>query len=123
MLYTSQILAIISLACSKASVTLLIISIKPLKELLLACRVVLGVTTAWAFAAVISLAVQCDIPAPWDSTPGRCIDQQALYIGLNIGNILIDVAIVVLPFILVWNVKLSTAKRFQISSLFALRIG
>lgn len=90
--------------------------------MLLACRVVLGVTAAWAVAAVISLAVQCDLPKPWDSTPGRCIDQQALYIGLGVGNILIDLAIVVLPFILVWNVKLPTVKRVQISGLFALRI-
>jgi hypothetical protein len=100
----------------------LIISIKPLKSVLLACHIVLGITAVWTIAAVISLAVQCDLPTPWDSTPERCINQQALYIGLSVGNILLDIAAVVLPFILVWNVKLPTAKRAQISGLFALRI-
>ena len=102
--------------------TLLIISIKPLKPLLLSCHILLGIIGAWGVAAVISLAIQCDLPSPWDSTPGRCLNQQALYIGLGAGNILIDLATIILPFILVWNVKLPSAKRAQISGLFALRI-
>ncbi|OAX85588.1 hypothetical protein ACJ72_00002 [Emergomyces africanus] len=120
--YASQILAIASLACSKVALTLLIIYIKPLRAVLNACRCLLGVVFAWGIAGIVALAVQCDPPRPWDFGEGRCINQQALYIGLAVLSITTDIALVILPFFLVFQVQLPTRKRLTIASFFCMRI-
>lgn len=71
---------------------------------------------------VISLAVQCDIPQPWDFRGERCVDQKALYTVLGAISILTDVALVVLPIVLVLQVQLSIVKRITIAVLFSIRI-
>ncbi|KAL2364494.1 hypothetical protein RJZ56_002539 [Blastomyces dermatitidis] len=120
--YASQILALASLACSKAALTLLIIYIKPLTAVLYACRGLLGAIAAWSIAGVVALAAQCDAPRPWDFSQGRCVNQQALYIGLGALSIITDVALVILPFFLVFQVQLPTRKRLTIVSFFCIRI-
>ncbi|PGH09749.1 hypothetical protein GX51_00429 [Blastomyces parvus] len=120
--YTSQILALASLACSKAALALLIIYIKPLSAVLHACRALLAVIAAWGIAGVVALAAQCDAPRPWDFSEGRCVNQQALYIGLGALSIITDVALVILPFFLVFQVQLPTRKRLTIVSFFCIRI-
>jgi hypothetical protein len=103
-------------------VALLVISVKPFKSMLLACKGVLGIIGLWAAAAVIALAVQCDLPYPWDSSLGICRDQEALYIALGVFSIITDLTIIVLPVVLMWNVQITGVKRLNISALFALRI-
>ncbi|OJD25591.1 hypothetical protein ACJ73_03037 [Blastomyces percursus] len=120
--YASQILALASLACSKAALTLLIIRIKPLSAVLYACRSLLGAIAAWGIAGVVALAAQCDTPRPWDFSEGRCVNRQALYIGLGALSIITDVALVILPFFLVFQVQLPTRKRLTIVSFFCIRI-
>ncbi|KKZ68502.1 hypothetical protein EMCG_05861 [[Emmonsia] crescens] len=120
--YASQILDIASLACSKVALTLLIIYIKPLSAVLYACRCLLGVITTWAVVGIIAIAAQCDPPRPWDFGEGRCINQQVLYIGLAVLSIITDIALVVLPFFLVFQVQLPTRKRLTIVSFFCIRI-
>ncbi|OJD16378.1 hypothetical protein AJ78_03442 [Emergomyces pasteurianus Ep9510] len=120
--YASQILALASLACSKVALALLIIYIKPLRAVLNACRCLLGVVSAWGVVGIVSLAVQCDPPRPWDFSEGRCVNQQALYISLAVLSIITDIALVVLPFFLVFQVQLPTRKRLTIVSFFCMRI-
>jgi hypothetical protein len=121
-LYASQILSIIVLACSRAAVALLVLSLEPFKAILVACRGVLGIIGLWAAAAVISLAVQCDPPYTSDSSLGRCVNQEVLFIILAVCSIITDLAVILLPIALVWNVQITTMKRLHISALFGLRI-
>ncbi|OGM48422.1 hypothetical protein ABOM_003390 [Aspergillus bombycis] len=121
-LYTSQILAVVVLACSKAAVAFLLISIKPFNSVLLACKILLGLIGAWTMAFTIALAVECAQPKVWDVNLARCIDQEALYTGLAMCHILLDIGLVVLPMILMWKVQMSQWKCFQICALFGLRV-
>jgi hypothetical protein len=120
--YSSEILLIASLAFAKASVTLLIAVINLQRNVSLACYVLLGVVALWAVTGIFALAFQCDLPRPWDSDPGRCINQQALLVFIGIMNILTDVAIILLSFFLMRNVQVSTFKLWQVVGLFATRI-
>ncbi|KAK2836837.1 hypothetical protein FQN49_006673 [Arthroderma sp. PD_2] len=122
LVYTSQILAVASLACSKASITLLLISIKPLKSILIMCRILLGVLSVWGMAGVISLSLQCGFPRPWGSGERCWLNQYALHAGLNIGSIVTDLALVILPFIFVSQVQIPRVKRLAIAALFGMRI-
>ena len=110
------------LACSKAAVTLLVVSIEPFATVLLACKVVLGLTTAWVVVGVVTLAVQCDKTDLWIIDSGNCVNQEALYLALGIWHILLDLGVIALPIALVWRVQMIGWKRRQISALFALRL-
>ena len=121
-LYAGQILAILSLSTAKLSAAYLIVTIKPFRILWIACMAVLGAVAAWTVAGVTSLAVQCDIPRPWQFEEGRCVDQWALYAGLSAISVLIDVTLVIVPIVLVHQVQLSISKRITITMLFSSRI-
>ncbi|KGO44072.1 hypothetical protein PEX2_020590 [Penicillium expansum] len=121
-LFTSQLLAVLVLGCSKAAVALLVLSLQPFEKITLACKVVLGLIGAWALAALIALGKQCDEPQPWNSSPERCVNQEALYIGLGGIHMLLDVLIIGLPVALLHQVQIIRWKRHQISALFAMRI-
>ncbi len=120
--YASELLLILSVAFAKASVTLLIVAIKPGEGVLRACYGVLAVVGLWAVSGFFALAFQCDLPRPWLSDPGRCINQQGLLDFIGAINILTDVAVIVLSFFLMRNVQVSSYKRFQVVGLFATRI-
>ncbi|EEH05173.1 conserved hypothetical protein [Histoplasma capsulatum G186AR] len=120
--YASQILAIASLACSKVALALLIIYIKPLSAVLYACRCLIAAIAAWGVTGIIALAAQCDPPRPWDFSDGRCVNQQALYTALDTLSIITDIALIILPFFLVFQVQLPTRKRLTIVSFFCMRI-
>ncbi|KAB8204884.1 hypothetical protein BDV34DRAFT_110518 [Aspergillus parasiticus] len=121
-LYASQILSVLVLACSKVAVALLLISIKPFNTVLLACKILLWLVGAWTFAFTIALAIQYAQLQVWNLNFGRRIDQEALYTGLAVSHILLDIGLVVLPMILMRKVQMSKWKCFQICALFGLRV-
>ncbi|EAU29926.1 predicted protein [Aspergillus terreus NIH2624] len=121
-LYASQLLAILVLTCSKAAVVLLVLSLKPFEKIKYACNVALGAIGVWALASLIGLGVQCKQPEPWHFSSERCAHQHALYIGLAIVHIILDMAVIVLPVTLLWTVRMIQWRRYQISALFAIRL-
>ncbi|KAJ5192805.1 hypothetical protein N7449_008947 [Penicillium cf. viridicatum] len=121
-LFASHLLAVLVLGCSKAAVALLVLSLKPFEKITLACKVVLGLISTWALAALIALGKQCDEPQPWNSSPERCVNQQVLYIALGSMHMVLDVVIIGLPVALLHQVQIIRWKRHQISALFAMRI-
>lgn len=121
-LFASHLLAVLVLGCSKAAVALLVLSLQPFEKITLACKIVLGLISTWALAALIALGKQCDEPQPWNSSPERCVNQQVLYIALGSVHMLLDVVIIGLPVALLHQVQIIRWKRHQISALFAMRI-
>ncbi|QMW44943.1 hypothetical protein G4B11_008363 [Aspergillus flavus] len=120
-LYASHILSVLVLACSKVAIALLLISIKPFNTVLLACKMLLGLIGAWAITFTIALAIQYARSPWWSLSSSRYMDQEALYTGLAVTHILLDIGLVVLPMILMWKVQMSQWKCFQICALFGLR--
>ena len=120
--YSSQLLAVVVLVCSKAALALLVLSLKPFSGIVLACKVILGLICGWAVAALFALGLQCELPSPWDSSQGRCVNQYAMYVMLGVAHMLLDLAVIALPIALLWQVQISQQKRLNISALFASRI-
>ena len=121
--YASELLLILSVAFAKASVTLLIVAIKPGGGVLRGCYALVAVVVLWAVSSFFALAFQCALPRPWDSADtGRCINQQGLLDFIGVVNILTDIAVIVLSFFLMRNVQVSSYKRFQVVGLFGCRI-
>lgn len=122
--YASNILLVLSLASAKAAVTLLVIAIKPLKSVRLACYGVLVFNGLWGVASAIALAVQCS-PNRWALGPSdtdTCVDQYTLQIVIRVCDIITDLAIIVLPIIMMQSVQTTQSKRWMVMLLFSLRI-
>ncbi len=59
----------------------------------------------------------------WDSTvPGKCINTYRYYLTGTALNILIDVAILVLPMPVIWSLKMPRRQQIWVSGIFALGI-
>ena len=121
--YASSIITIVVLALAKASVTMLVISIKPLRPVLIGCYVVLGMTGAWMVAGIFALASQCDMPRPWVLGPESCGDQYAVQIGLATVNIVTDLVIITLAYFMMRTTQVQTSKKWTVVGLFGLRVA
>ncbi|KAJ5777460.1 hypothetical protein N7520_000706 [Penicillium odoratum] len=118
--YVAQILLIVTIALSKLSSGLLFKSTLTSRGYLRSNMGLIGVITAWAIASILALAFRCSLPTPWEwNLPGQCINQAALFQAIAAFNIITDVALVVLPCVLLRNVQLSRWKRFRIMALIA----
>lgn len=120
--YAAQILLWASLGAAKVSVILLVITLGPQKSFLKCCHGLLALLVLWTVAVVFAQAFQCHLPRPWDIQSGVCDNLNALYLGLGVTNVVTDVALIILPVILVWGVQLPLKKRWEISGVFGVRI-
>ena len=84
----------------------------------------LAVSITWAFAAAVVAALQCS-PNRWALGPmgsDVCIDQFAAQIGIRAIDIVTDVALAVLPSLMVASVQMTRSKRLIVGSMFAVRL-
>ncbi|KAF2718477.1 hypothetical protein K431DRAFT_230852 [Polychaeton citri CBS 116435] len=121
--YASSILAIVALAAAKASVTLLIVSIRPARSVMLSCYYLLGLVALWMVAGVMALAFQCELPKPWALGPETCVHQFGLQVTLGAINVVTDVAVIVLAFSMMRTVQVSSSRKWTVVALFGLRIA
>jgi hypothetical protein len=124
--FASNILLVLALASAKAAVTLLIIAIKPLRFVMLACYAMLGLIAVWCVVGVFVLGFQCSGPDRWvlgpNSGPETCIDQYAMQVALRTIDIATDVGIVILPAFMMRSVQVNAGKRWMVILLFAIRL-
>lgn len=117
-------LLFLSLACTKCALALLIIAIQPVRWIMTCSYSVLAVSIIWGIAAVLVVALQCG-PIHWTMGPTadvQCIDQYTAHVALRSVDILLDVALAVLPALMVLEVQISPAKRLVVASIFSMRI-
>ena len=120
--YAAPMLFIAANAFAKASVIFFITAITPQRGIHRACWVLLATVIAWAVSGVFAIAFQCQLPTPWSSENGKCINQWALYLFLGLLNISTDLALIVIPVVMMWWVQTKSARRLQVMALFASRI-
>ncbi|KAJ9656657.1 hypothetical protein H2198_004776 [Neophaeococcomyces mojaviensis] len=122
--FAANILLYPALVCAKATVILLIITIKPQRRVLLASQALLGVSIIWGLASVIAISLQCS-PSRWVMGPNAsntCVSQRAMQITIRSIDALIDVAIVLLPIFMMQSVQTSFSKKLWVVALFATRM-
>ncbi|KIW99849.1 uncharacterized protein Z518_10777 [Rhinocladiella mackenziei CBS 650.93] len=120
--YASNILTVLTLAFAKCSVFQLILTIIPKRRIRLACHALDATIVLWLLTSIFALAFQCDLPHPWLLGGDRCVNLTALYDYVGIMNILTDIALIVIPFLVVWDLQLRISKKIIITSLFAGRV-
>jgi hypothetical protein len=122
-MYSSRILALAVLGCSKISVCLLIWQINSHGMLRIANLVLGGLIIAWVISGVLATIFQCPLPEPWLAvSSGQCPSMESVYVFNGVMNILTDVALCVLPVAMMWDVQTSANKKLIVTGLFGTRI-
>lgn len=83
-----------------------------------------AISATWALAAAVVTIVQCG-PDRWVLGPtdnNTCIDQFAAKMGLGLVDIATDVALAILPGIMMLDVQVSLPKKAIVGFMFGLRI-
>ncbi|KAE8352421.1 hypothetical protein BDV28DRAFT_165511 [Aspergillus coremiiformis] len=118
--YIAQLLLFLVLSLSKVSTTNLIQSINPKQSIKRYCRSTQIAIGGWTVLALFGYAFQCQ-PPHWRYLPSRCVGEGAITYPVMIINMLVDVALVVLPTLMLWNVQMSLARRLKLIATFASR--
>ncbi|KAL4962469.1 uncharacterized protein BDV14DRAFT_178372 [Aspergillus stella-maris] len=121
--YTAHILLILVMSLTKLSTILLIWKLTPSGSLRRYCTIATGIVVAWTIFAILGLALQCELPEPWLYHPGRCAGQGAIFYPIATFNVITEIILVILPFIMMHNVQMVWHKRVKILSSFSSRIS
>ncbi|KAI1652663.1 hypothetical protein F4813DRAFT_303643 [Daldinia decipiens] len=88
------------------------------------CKILLIFTPLFYASLIIALNLSCTpYERIWDKTvAGTCIDLKAINIAATATNVVLDIAILILPQRIIWKLKMSNAKKIGISAVFAVGI-
>lgn len=97
-------------------------SINSRKELKQAGFAVLGVIVAWGVSSILLLSFRCGTSRPWLDQKDKCLSDFGVYLGIDIGNIITDIILVILPTIMMWSLQIAIGLKAQVIGLFATRL-
>ncbi|KAB8260277.1 hypothetical protein BDV32DRAFT_149505 [Aspergillus pseudonomiae] len=75
----------------------------------------------WTALVVFGFAFQCQTPR-WQYFPSRCLGEGAIMYPIVAIDMLVDLALVALPTVMLWNVQMPLARRVKLIATFASRI-
>lgn len=114
----------LTVTCVKISVLLLYRRIFVTKAFRRVTVVVGTLSMIWLFANILGQVLLCSpMSAAWDPNSifsDKCRDVQAIYYGVSVSNMLLDIIILFLPVPLIWGLPLSRAKKFGLCGIFSL---
>ncbi|KAI3327525.1 hypothetical protein HD806DRAFT_325633 [Xylariaceae sp. AK1471] len=121
--YASFVFQLIALALIKWSISAFIQQLSPStthQRLDWVLRIVVGL---WLMSAVLTSLFQCALPTPWDYIHGsQCVDRRAWWIYVVVVNIVTELFIVTLYFLIIANLRMSLARRSVILLVFSSRL-
>ncbi|KAK3368267.1 hypothetical protein B0H63DRAFT_514927 [Podospora didyma] len=123
-LYAAELLNIFTLVATKVALLFALVAITPSSG----HRIIIGatgfVTVGWGISTVFAIAFQCPAPTRWNLlTPSpACIDMKAVRTYSAAMNLATDVALIIIPSIIVIPVQMTWEKRLTILGGFWSRI-
>ncbi|KAL1969320.1 hypothetical protein VTN77DRAFT_9512 [Rasamsonia byssochlamydoides] len=111
-----------TLFSSKVSILLQYRRVFKIKNMLLACNIMLGVLVVYGTWTFVSAWLNC-IPVAkfWnDSLPGYCLDKEGLWFSNSAMHILSDIIILLLPMPVLKSLQLPTRQKVALMGVFAL---
>ena len=119
--YASGFLYLGVLSSVKISICLYLSTLTPVrlhKTIILA----LGAFTCfWLFSCFLVLGFQCDLPRAWQIIGGRCIDIAGFWTYAHVINIFTDIALIILPWVILSKLQVETRRKVIIIGCFAAR--
>lgn len=124
--YVYQLVYLADLAVVKFSILFFYRAISSTRAYRVAVYVVMSLVGAFTVSMVFVNAFECDKPSDaWSAEillqgDGTCNDLHPIYFGQAGFNIASDVAILVLPIPVVWNLQMKSQKRIAVISIFSI---
>lgn len=123
LMYTSRILALFINGSTKISLCLLIRQIDNRGKLHLANMVLAGFVLVCVVTGVFATVFQCPLPSPWlAESHAECPNYGPIYIYNGVMDIVTDLALCVLPVVMMWHVQTTTRRKAVVMGLFGTRI-
>ena len=138
--FASQILKILIYYLAKLSLVLVFIRLTPSKRMRQSLWLFILFLTLWSGVAVVTHSIQCP-PPRWNISMSGCLNQVrylhdlcpqsnfanpskqgSIYTSYGIINILTDLVIVLIPFVLLWKVQIGLNKKRAIYAIFFIRL-
>ncbi|KAI2950778.1 hypothetical protein CBS147322_5282 [Aspergillus niger] len=118
--YAAQLLLIPVLSLSKVSTCRLIHRLTPGQRIRRANMITMIAVGLWTVFALFATALQCR--PHWEYLPSHCAGKGAVNYPIILINIVTDLALVVIPLIMIWSVQMTLQKRLQIIASFSSRL-
>ncbi|EHA23250.1 hypothetical protein ASPNIDRAFT_125883, partial [Aspergillus niger ATCC 1015] len=118
--YAAQLLLIPVLSLSKVSTCRLIHRLTPGQRIRRANLITMIAVGLWTVFALFATALQCR--PHWEYLPSHCVGKGAVNYPIILINIVTDLALVVIPLIMIWSVQMTLQKRLQIIASFSSRL-
>ncbi|PKY03464.1 hypothetical protein P168DRAFT_318925 [Aspergillus campestris IBT 28561] len=81
-----------------------------------------ALVVVWAAVGVVSAALQCRVPRPWDYVHGECFDRMAWWQYLGVTNILSEGGIIAQAMMVIVKIQTHGRKKAVLGAVFTLRI-
>ncbi|KAE8389287.1 hypothetical protein BDV23DRAFT_157283 [Aspergillus alliaceus] len=120
LIYVAELLNFSVLSLTKISTSNLIRLINANQSIDRSNKVTQVVILGWTVLAHLGYVFQCQTPH-WRYIRSQCVGEGAIMYWIMTINMLIDVVLVVLPTIMLWNVQISFARRLKVMAAFASR--
>ncbi|KAK8075604.1 hypothetical protein PG997_010267 [Apiospora hydei] len=112
----------LSVIFSKLSILFLYLRLSPQRSFRFAVITLIVIVSAYALAYQVVSIFSCKpMKAAWDITitDATCVDKEAVYMGLSISNIIMDVIILLIPIHVVYPLQMSKRQKVSLVMLFA----
>ncbi|KAF2772120.1 hypothetical protein EJ03DRAFT_267180 [Teratosphaeria nubilosa] len=124
--FSAAILLIISLAIAKCCVVIFQLRLlaRDSKRIRYLCYALVGLFAAWGLGSVLGLSINCQVD--WYITSGastRCGQQPAKWTTITAFDVATEVALMAVPILIVWPLKMDRHLKIQVVSAFMFRIG
>ncbi|KAI4861997.1 hypothetical protein F4820DRAFT_451390 [Hypoxylon rubiginosum] len=121
--FAGGLLYILALALAKLSVCAGLTALSPDSGHRRMTSMFVTVVILWALAAFIGTAFQCGSHGPWETGDDvKCIDRRAYLAFVDVTNIITDAALIALPVVVVYPLKMALRTRITVLSFFSVRI-
>ncbi|KAF2842004.1 hypothetical protein M501DRAFT_375360 [Patellaria atrata CBS 101060] len=118
--YVAEILYIAVLCTTKSAAFLFALILQPTPTRSMLLKIIFGITIVWTIISIFGIAFQCDLPHPWEVVHGKCFNQNAFWIFVEVVNVSIDIMLAVLLISIVWILQTSNTK-YILTLVFAAR--
>ncbi|EED16411.1 conserved hypothetical protein [Talaromyces stipitatus ATCC 10500] len=120
--YAQHELIIMTMTLSKISFIMFVRSITAVPLDHMVALGLIAATWGWAIAFLISGALQCRAPEPWNYLGKNCFNQRIWNDFFSLGDILTDVGIVIYTMIIIGRIHTKLSRRIGLAIVFGMRV-
>ncbi|KAG9188191.1 hypothetical protein G6011_02114 [Alternaria panax] len=121
-LYGSEILSVLTIVAAKGSLLISLGSVTPIARHQMMMRATGVLTLLWGLSAILLFAFQCPSPQRWNITNPKCIDIRAVRTYNTVMSIATDLALAIVPTLMVLPLQITSEKRLTLVTGFWSRI-